>query len=374
MIRRLLFEFLVCSSGDGVAADNRKSDRHWWRAWPWRRNMDSEALRTEILKSPMSSRPVSSKWIEGLSADQPVSAAARSVLELRLAAVWERLPMAALEAEHDPEHVHQLRVASRRAHAALRVFAEFLPRRRARRIEKHLHRVRRAAGAARDCDVQLAQLQRLAKDGPLQTAWVTQRVAARRAAAQTPIVEVYERLQAKLFPERIAELLHELETANVAADATTFGAHAAATLRRVSKRFFKSEASSGDGFAALHRFRIQAKEMRYSLEIFSPVWPGTVRGEVYPVVERLQELLGDVVDSHVAIERYHRWQRQAHCDGSRCALRALVAHARAQLTERLAAFRDQWTPARSDALRAQLDGLGDQRQEVVSVTLRGAVN
>ena len=55
------------------------------------------------------------KWIEGTSAEQPVSAAARRALEVRLAVVWHYLPLAAKRASEDVEHVHQLRVASRRA-------------------------------------------------------------------------------------------------------------------------------------------------------------------------------------------------------------------------------------------------------------------
>ncbi len=319
----------------------------------------------------MSARPANSKWIDGLSAEQPVSVAARRVLELRLAAVWELLPAAAFKAERDPEYVHQLRVASRRAHAALRVFDEFLPGRRSRRVIEQLHCVRRAAGQARDCDVQQAQLKRLADAGQLQTESVAKRVARKRAEAQAPIVRVFERLQAKQFPEQVAGLLQSMSNDGESHE-TTFGDHAATRLRHVAERFFKSEAASTDSFSALHKFRIRAKELRYTLEIFAPVWPGTVRGEVYPVVEQLQELLGDVVDSHVAIDRYKRWLRKAHCDGTRCALRSLLAHERVQLTERVTAFRDQWTPARSDALRAQLVRLCDERQELVSVTLRGA--
>ena len=57
------------------------------------------------------------KWIEGTSAEQPVSRAAVRALEVRLAVVWHYLPLASRRASEDVEYVHQLRVASRRAMA-----------------------------------------------------------------------------------------------------------------------------------------------------------------------------------------------------------------------------------------------------------------
>src|SRR5262249_10196867 len=62
------------------------------------------------------------------------------------------------------EHVHQLRVGTRRAGAALRIFADCLPGKLHKRTRKALRQVRRAAGSARDWDVFLAMLkERLAK-------------------------------------------------------------------------------------------------------------------------------------------------------------------------------------------------------------------
>ena len=63
------------------------------------------------------------KWISGLHGIMPVGAAAQLVLGNRLAVVRDRLPAAVFQSHLDVEHVHQLRVGTRRAGAALRIFA-----------------------------------------------------------------------------------------------------------------------------------------------------------------------------------------------------------------------------------------------------------
>src|SRR5947207_7232285 len=93
------------------------------------------------------------KWIGDLGGEMPMPAAARRVLDVRLRSVSERLPLALFHAEEDREHVHQLRVSTRRAGAAVRIFTECLPNKNRRTMARALKRIRRAAGAARDWDV-----------------------------------------------------------------------------------------------------------------------------------------------------------------------------------------------------------------------------
>src|SRR5947208_15609857 len=93
------------------------------------------------------------KWIDDLRGDMPVSAAAKVTLEARFGAVRDRLPPAVFHADDDIEHVHHLRVSTRRASAALRIFADTLPGNLAKKTRKTLKRLRRSAGDARDWDV-----------------------------------------------------------------------------------------------------------------------------------------------------------------------------------------------------------------------------
>src|SRR5438132_1321381 len=98
------------------------------------------------------------KWIGGLKASTSLAHAARLTLKARLEVIRGDLEQALRETTEDPEPVHQLRVGSRRAVAALELFAACLPHKTYRRARKRLRRLRRAAGIARDWDVFLETL------------------------------------------------------------------------------------------------------------------------------------------------------------------------------------------------------------------------
>src|SRR5204862_202186 len=61
-------------------------------------------------------------------------------------------------AAEDFETVHGLRVAARRAAAAVDLYADWMPHRQAARWKARLKRIRRVAGAARDADVLVRRL------------------------------------------------------------------------------------------------------------------------------------------------------------------------------------------------------------------------
>ena len=90
-----------------------------------------------------------SKWIEGRP-DDSARQIARRAIEGRLERMWHYLELAVRAPRDETENVHQLRVFSRRATAAMDIFAAWLPRRRGQSMRKRLKSVRRAAGAARD--------------------------------------------------------------------------------------------------------------------------------------------------------------------------------------------------------------------------------
>jgi hypothetical protein len=55
--------------------------------------------------------------------------------------------------------------------------------------------------------------------------------------------------------------------------------------------------------ADLHRLRILGKRARYELEIFATCFPPAFKDAVYPAVEQLQELLGEIQDASVGVDR-----------------------------------------------------------------------
>jgi CHAD domain-containing protein len=245
------------------------------------------------------------KWIEGLMPATPVPDAARAVLTARFEVVRQYLPLAAQKAHEDVEHVHQLRVGTRRAAAALRAFAEALPRKALRDARRALRTIRRAAGDARDWDV---FLQSLAEAKPLATTgtkpardFLLGFASGERAAAQ-------ERLAAAaaeagpLFAEQ-CDALPLRTRAPVDEPAATFGELAARRIGALLREFTAGVEANPTEPPALHALRIVGKRVRYAIEIFAECFPPVLKESIYPAVEHAQEMLGGIQDATVGTER-----------------------------------------------------------------------
>lgn len=297
------------------------------------------------------------KWIEGTFAEQPVSAAARRTLEVRLAVVWHHLPLASRRAAEDIEHVHQLRVASRRAVAAIEIFAELLPRRRARWLLKRLKEIRRTAGAARDDDVLAARLEQWSEQHP-SVSLVLKQVRRHREANQKPIRKIHRKLVKERFEIGLSELLERIRWRDASRPREPRLAVAARqSLKIFLAKFVQASQADLDDDLALHQFRIAGKQLRYAMEVFGAAFPPTFRQRLYPLVETLQELLGDVNDHATAIARLGKWLDQSQDDDLALALKRLLAAERRALNRSRGKFYAWWTTARAKALR---DGLERQ--------------
>src|SRR5262249_31775687 len=80
------------------------------------------------------------------------------------------------------ERIHLLRSESRRADAAIRLFKDWLPSRRADLIRADLHDLREKAGAVRDFDVMVPLLESNANRlPPVAVDWLRERAASQRS-------------------------------------------------------------------------------------------------------------------------------------------------------------------------------------------------
>jgi CHAD domain-containing protein len=298
----------------------------------------------------MTTRP--SKWIADVAAEAPLSQAARVALTSRLEAVGQCLAEAATNAGGDQEGVHQLRVWSRRADAAMRIFRDVLPPRRGRWMRKRLKRIRRAAGEARDLDVMAARMAARPDDKDPTASSALALIEARRREAQDPIAAVRQRLAEKGFDRRAAALVERIRYRGEGVE-PSFGRAARDGLRRTVGDFFKAANGDLSDVAALHEFRIAGKRLRYSLEIYADVLPPVVRDAIYPLVEELQENLGRVNDHAAAIVRLRAWRDEADDDEDRSRLERLLSAERSGLVRSRRAFLAWWTPDREAGVRRQ---------------------
>lgn len=257
----------------------------------------------------------SGKWIEGVVADMPFYAALEFVFRQR----WESLVdgmRSAVDAEPiDAEHVHHVRVASRRLLAALDLLAEFLPTLILDDLRKLMDRTRRACGKARNLDVRLAFLESLLPEVTAKQSTGAQllleRTLRRRKEAQQNLRQKLPKLSHKL---RIAgdELLRLMPVAIpvVPTQEPSFRHSGGRILLREMNQLWQWPPESVDNPANLHQLRIACKSFRYAVEVFAPVLHAALREEFYPQLQHMQDLLGEMHDDIEADYKLERDRRR----------------------------------------------------------------
>lgn len=245
------------------------------------------------------------KWIDGLKPGMPIAEAAKTVLTARFAVVTHYLPLAVEKPYEDVEHIHQLRVGTRRANAALRVFEDAFPRKLLKQTKRTLRRIRQAAGNARDWDVFILALPTTkplsATSAKPAQDFLMGYAFGERTAAQTLLAEAATEA-GPLFKEQSEELpLRAREPEEN--PAANFGALAVRQLGELFHTFTTDVNANPKESKELHALRIAGKRLRYAIEIFADCFPPSMKETVYPAVEQLQEILGEVQDANVGVDR-----------------------------------------------------------------------
>jgi triphosphatase len=202
----------------------------------------------------------------------------------------------------DPRHVHQMRVATRRMRAALRLFADILPE-QGSSLSDELKWFANQLGPVRDLDVQLDRTQNIAAElevseafGPY-VGWLEEK----RKRARTKLAAAFE-------SRRFGALVQRLQRLDAWAPEVTENLYADAPGRLLAalKQLRKRANAVDDQTAAsdLHVVRIRAKRLRYTAEFFEIAYGKPARQLVVRVVA-LQDLLGNLQDSIVSREHIH---------------------------------------------------------------------
>ena len=268
-------------------------------------------------------------------------AAAAGVLRARLMAV--QLCLRGVAAGHvSRDDVHELRVATRRASAAVDIVRTLMPRRCRRWLERSLRRIRRAAGPVRDLDLVAA--------ADLPTSFV-EVVGRRRARAGRRLQACARRFRVDLWRNTAAEAVDAVAEAP---SASVIRRHVHRRLRSISVRFVKRADRRLRRGRSLHRLRIAGKKLRYALELSAAIvrLPRSDEGEV--VLRRIQDRFGTATDDAAVAAFVRHW---ADDDADRESRRALVAaQERASKRARKAkrACVDWWTSARRERVLRQL--------------------
>lgn len=281
------------------------------------------AARIPLLPEALS-RPERGRRLYANLPRQPVKAGAVNLdAGLQPVAAFRRIALDCLAQMHanfdgaittgEPEYVHQMRVATRRLRAAMRMFKPVLPGTFVDTLILPLHELMAVLGRTRDLDVLIAEIvtpvaEALPGEPRLSNllAVVTERLyQARRAAVAFLGHPSYARLQLTAgrllneppfveVPEPVAEAQGN---AIDHCQASSLVAFAERRLRRLLKatRAYAGRARSDDP-ATLHALRISIKRLRYGIEFFGGLAPKRSGQRIVKRLAILQEELGQLND------------------------------------------------------------------------------
>jgi putative phosphoesterase len=211
----------------------------------------------------------------------------------------------------DIEYIHKMRVASRRIRAALPIFKVCFPKKKFKRWLGDIKKVTQLLGEARDLDVQIAFIgQYMEKLGASSSERMGMALLLKshqncRIAVQAPVVVGLEELKES------AVLPDMMQFCNRVVDGL---AQAPFDASSVLEKAFWHISSGIDGFLALdecvhqenevlqhHKMRIHAKHLRYTMEVFAPLYKTQLANEI-KILKEFQDTLGEMHDCDVWIE------------------------------------------------------------------------
>ena len=228
------------------------------------------------------------------------------LLRQRLTTLIEAMPAAQAG---DKRSVHQARVATRRLREALPVI-ESVSTRSLGRVQRQVRRMTRALGPVRELDVALTHLEELsAKDivSPGALSRVRQSIASERARRRREMLAAITPGHVEKLRQRLGKVGHESPPPHSAAALTQAEQQAARRARRLARAIDRA----GGLYLPdrLHLVRVAAKKLRYALEIERELKRSRVTARITQL-KRLQDLLGEMHDFEILIDRTRQLQAE----------------------------------------------------------------
>ena len=258
-------------------------------------------------------------------------------LRLQRPRAWEGL---------DPEGIHKMRVATRRLRASLRAFRKILPDYAFKQLEPEVKWLASVLGDARDadvCEMSVEQYKSALVDLPESA--LEPYIGRLRQTTLDAHASLVDALAGPRYAELIGSLTafvnvgleedHSPDERVEDCEDEFVDRVLSKTLKRARK--IHDESSS----RKLHKLRIQAKRLRYLLEVFFEVnpekWTPMIEG-----LEEFQEVIGLHQDSVTAIERLSDYLSIADGGIERQAIEQLIAFEEGRKQDRRAAAWQEW--------------------------------
>jgi CHAD domain-containing protein len=290
------------------------------------------------------------KWLLGDLPDAPADEVARAALAERLLAVVHFLDKAIGDAD-EAESIHQLRVWTRRAATALKLFAPAISDARRKKMQKTLRKLRRRAGDVRDCDVYLDRLEHERIAPPKRVVRLLKqqrRLARRRLKALRRRLRHNDHLELRV--ERLLEAI-AWPKRHSSRQPPPYGKFCKQQLAPLAAEFFDLAGQDLKNDDTLHALRIAGKRLRYALELAAAVMPARIHQRLYDSLDEVQDRLGEVVDQLAAIARVRQWREAMDKKQQRQKLRNLLAREETRLGQKRTRLFRWWSAKRRAGLR-----------------------
>lgn len=207
----------------------------------------------------------------------------------------------------DIEYIHRMRVASRRLRNGLELFKDCLPKKKARAWQDHIRKITHSLGKARDLDIQIALLNGL-YDESLDAKYkpgfrrLLLRLKQRRTKAQKQVNRALLDLQES---KSLKKMRSHFEAQSAKADGLylftpSLYQRASTAINRALADFLSYEdfIHSPEHIDKLHAMRLAGKKLRYTLEIFAPIYKQALIPHLQ-VMKEIQDQLGSIHDDDV---------------------------------------------------------------------------
>jgi CHAD domain-containing protein len=237
----------------------------------------------------------------------------------------------------DIEYVHRMRVGSRRMRTALNAFEPYFTKKRIQSWNKTIRRITQFLASARDADVQLATLNQFyeeLEDRRLRTGInrLILRLTQQRQKMQARLAKQLKNIQQQKSLAEIRDALRPL-----ARGKTKISAYPPEMYHRAEETiiyqldillYHQHFISQPERVKELHDMRLIAKELRYLMETFNPIYTDQLSPFIRTARET-QEMVGQIRDCDVWLQYLPKFLKAEHkknleFQGSVTAYRRLV--------------------------------------------------
>jgi CHAD domain-containing protein len=245
---------------------------------------------------------MSKKRISRPEATSALRPAAKSIIRSRLRSATRLVKDISAGCVRKPEYIHQLRVAIRRAEAAISAFEPELRSSAVTSARRRLRTVRKAAGAVRDCDVHrtlLKSVQGLDSEELRPVArYLARRLSLARDEAAGEVVGIARPRRVRKLKEARRGLIDlPRRSDNPAASPSTLLGAALRTFSGVTSATRAAAGADLSNLESLHALRVSAKQVRYAVEIFRHCLPDSLCDSTLTQLREFQAVLGRVNDA-----------------------------------------------------------------------------